>query len=82
MTILEEAESLVSGDRQSSYGHPKENAARIAEFWSVFLGIDVSAQDVCSLMILLKIARDMGTPQRDTIVDIAGYARMKEMIGG
>jgi len=80
-TILEEAEDIVDGPRATTYGHPKINLARIAAFWSLYLGKIVKPADVCHMMVLLKVARAMsGVPNRDTLVDIAGYARLAEML--
>jgi predicted ATP-dependent serine protease len=42
----------------------------------------LSALDVAHLMILLKIARAVYTPTRDSYVDIAGYARCAAQIAG
>ena len=81
-TILEEAAALVDGPRAFIYGHPRINIARIAALWSIYLSAPISPIDVCHLMVLMKVARAMsGVPNRDTLVDIAGYARVAEMLG-
>lgn len=77
-TILEEAATLVAGPRQGDYGHPRDNFTRIASLWSAYLKHGVSPEDVCVMMMLLKIAR--GLHKRDSLVDVAGYARCIEMI--
>lgn len=80
MSILEEAISVTSGDRRRDYGTAQEIHGKIARFWQVYLGNrkepsgEISAEDVASMMILLKIARNIETPKRDNLVDIAGYA--------
>lgn len=81
-TILEEAERLVAGPRQQHYGPPHENFKRIAEGWSAYLGVEVTPLDVCSLMIILKLARIRtgGSYHRDSAVDACGYARLMEML--
>ena len=59
-TILEEAQELVLGDRQKSYDHPRISCGRIARMWTVLLGNklipgqEITARDVCRLMIGLK----------------------------
>ncbi len=40
--IASEAVELVHGDRQDSYGSPRDNLGRIAGMWSAYLGADVS----------------------------------------
>ena len=83
-TILDEAARLTSGDRQRDYDHPLPNHRRIARLWNAFLAIrqspsaEISAEDVAKMMILLKIARDAATEKRDSLIDIAGYARCLE----
>lgn len=71
--ILQEAESLINGDRARDYGSAHENFARIARIWSVILGIDVTAQEVALCMAGLKLARLANGPHRDSYVDGAGY---------
>ena len=74
-TILKEAMEAIDGSRDVQYGSPEDNFARIAEFWTHYLGVAVDTHDVANMMILLKIARSMHDPRvRDNWVDIAGYA--------
>lgn len=79
-TILEEAARVVSDDRGHHYGPPHVNHARTAKLWSAYLGHEITAEQVCMLNILQKIGRSMHQITRDTLVDIAGYARNVEMI--
>lgn len=79
-SILSEAESLVSGDRQRDYAPPRENLGRIATLWSVLLDHEVTPEDVARCMIAVKLARDCATAKRDNAVDIAGYAQVLDMV--
>lgn len=80
-TVNEEAQKLIFGDREAEYGHPAENLGRIATLWSAYLKQEVTAADVATMMILLKVARlKTGVGSRDTWVDIAGYAGLLERI--
>ena len=78
--VLFEAESLITGDRNHTYGEPTENFVNIATLWTVRLkhkfkdGEELTAADVADLMILLKVARNTTQTKRDNYVDIAGYA--------
>lgn len=73
--VLAQATDAVCGNREQDYGTPENNFSMIAELWSVYLGKDVSAQDVAMMMVLLKTARiKSGTATEDSFVDIAGYA--------
>lgn len=63
------------------YGSPTLNLDnRTALLWEAYLqgrrGVDfITGVDVCNMMILLKIARTMETPEvKDHWADIAGYA--------
>ena len=79
-TILEEAARLTSEDRQQVYGHPADDYARTAALWSAYLGTPVTALQAQMCMVLVKVSRLANTPgHRDSIVDIAGYARTYEM---
>lgn len=72
--MLQEAERLINGPRRSDYGDVRESFQVIADLWSPVMGTAVSAEQVALCMIQLKIARAMNGWQRDSIVDIAGYA--------
>jgi hypothetical protein len=84
--ILEEANRLVSGDRQESYKHPLHDYECTSIMWSAMIkkryNVDVSlSPDFCTLMMAaMKISREIGKHKRDNLVDLAGYARCTEMI--
>lgn len=79
-TLLDEAYSLVTGDRQQSYDHPARNFDRIARLWSVALDKDITAEDVAVCMVLVKIARQVHAPKRDNLVDAIGYLLTLEAV--
>jgi hypothetical protein len=78
--VLDEANTLIHGERNKAYGSPTENFDRIAAFWNVQLerklkpGERITGQDTALLMISVKLARAINQPKRDNFVDIAGYA--------
>jgi hypothetical protein len=80
MNILEEANKLVNGDRQASYGHPIDDFTRTAKMWSAILGHEVTAEQVGLCMCAVKISRQVNRPKRDNMVDLAGYAATVEMV--
>lgn len=51
MTILEEAQKAVYGDRQEDYGTVTENFDTIAQFWSIVLKTKVTAEQVGICMV-------------------------------
>jgi len=65
-TILQEAESLIYGERNKHYRHPTENFNNI---------------DIAYLNILQKIARGATNQEHiDSVIDIAGYAGCIERV--
>lgn len=75
--ILAEAGRLVTGDRAQAYGPAEVSFNRIADLWSVYLDLEVTAVDVAHMMTLLKISRSKGDPAGvDNWIDIAGYAAL------
>ena len=82
--ILQKANELIYGDRQSDYGPALENFQNIADLWSTVLGIPVTPDQVALCMIQLKVARLIRSPDHlDSWVDIAGYVGCKQkMIDG
>jgi len=80
-TILEEAQRLVHGDRNDSYGPPTEDFRRAGRIWGAILGTDdIPPETIGLMMVGLKISREVHKPKRDNRVDMAGYAETVDMI--
>lgn len=79
-TVLEEAQSLVHGDRGADYGHPIDDFTRTAAIWSAILGFHVTPEQVGLCMIGVKLSRQVNRPKRDNMVDAAGYAETVQMV--
>ena len=80
-TILQEADRLVDGDRQWAYDHPYDNCVRIGKMWGLILDIDpIPPEKVALMMCGLKIVREMHRHKRDNLVDLAGYAKVADMV--
>lgn len=94
-SVLLEAENLVNGQRQKDYGNPKTNHSRIAALWSSYLDYrpgwekedchNLAPSEVALMMVLMKVARAQqgavyGDTNRDSLVDISGYAGVVELI--
>lgn len=86
-TLLQQAHEIIHGDREQTYGDPGKNLRNIASYWSIHLsattGVEIvlTPQDVCGMMILLKQARLANTPNhRDSLMDIAGYAGLQDLV--
>lgn len=85
-TVLEEANRIIYGDREKTYGNPAKNFDATAELWNGYLRAklveqnghdynwEITALDVAHMMILLKMARELHMHKRDNVVDMAGYA--------
>jgi nucleoside 2-deoxyribosyltransferase len=85
--VAQEADGLVNGDRQATYGHPSVDFGRTADFWTTRLqhkladGERITSADVPALLRLLKESRLVESPRhRDSLVDICGYALTQEMV--
>ena len=59
-TVLDEARATINGERQDQYGSPEYSFALIAEYWTAYMGCDITAVDVAHMMCLMKIARMSG----------------------
>lgn len=75
---MAEANALVYGDRQASYGNPRDAYVAQAKAWSGVLAhklqADLTPEDVVLLLTTMKIVRQARKPKRDNKVDIHGYA--------
>jgi hypothetical protein len=79
--ILEEASRLVTGPRQQSYGHPKDNFTDIGRIWGALLRIDdIPPAKVALMMAGLKLAREIHKPSLDSKIDGIGYILAKHMV--
>lgn len=92
--ILDEAKRIIYGDREEAYGSPRFNLDSIARFWTTYLlrrfpevenpfdyTLELRAEDVAQMMILLKTARLIHNPtHRDSLIDQAGYAALQDLI--
>lgn len=75
------AASLISGDRQGSYGRAIEDFSATAEIWTAILrrkgmlatGSAIDAHAVALCMAGLKLSREAHRPKEDNRVDGAGY---------
>jgi Domain of unknown function (DUF6378)/Domain of unknown function (DUF4406) len=80
-TICQEADRLVSHDRQDTYGHPFDNFSHTGKLWAPILGLEkVTPQQVALCMIQVKVSRECFKPKRDNLVDINGYAKCLSVI--
>lgn len=72
--LLNKANEIVTGHRESDYGSPEDSLKDISELWTAYLDRIVTSQDVAILMTLLKIARLKNNPDHiDSAIDAAGY---------
>lgn len=83
-TILEEAQRIVYGDREQTYGRPNVDFERTGRMWGAILSDwamttrgkgAVPTHLVAACMAALKLSRIVQTPtNRDSWTDLAGYA--------
>jgi hypothetical protein len=80
-SIIEEADRVVSSDRQSVYGHPFIDFSRTARYWSAYKEVTFTPEDVALMMLFLKLSRLVNSPDhRDTQVDAHGYLKTYELV--
>lgn len=84
MSVLDDANSIITGDREQTYGKPEVNLRRIADQWSCYLNQKyqqqnmLSVEDVCWMMVLLKMSRQMNSYTDDNLIDAIGYIALIE----
>lgn len=86
MTVFEEADKIIYGDREETYGRPSLNLKRIADQWRLYIlqkygfDIELKNEDVCWMMADLKKVRQMNQHKRDNLVDAIGYIGLIERL--
>ena len=77
-SILEQASEIITKDRAQTHGEDAENSfGKIADMWTAYLEHPVSREDVCAMMVLLKMARISNNPMHmDSWIDAAGYSAL------
>jgi hypothetical protein len=86
VTVLQEAQALVYGDRQKAYSHPARDYAKTAKMWTGILlekllpGEEISPTEAVLMMAAMKISREVFKHKRDNLVDAAGYIACAERI--
>lgn len=78
--ILQEANSIVRGDRQADYGDTVANFKHIANIASAIRKKEFTAEDCCVVLIAVKLAREQFKHKRDNLVDLAGYTEILNQI--
>lgn len=85
-SILQEADRLVNGARQASYGRPLDDFKKTAKIWTGVLleklkdGVEISPRDVPLCMVGVKMSREVNRPKRDNRTDGAGYWQTLDMV--
>lgn len=80
ISINQEADRIINGQRREDYGPADESFKNIATGWGVIFGTDVSPHQVVLAMTWLKCCRALNGYQRDSFVDICGYAGLAEVL--
>lgn len=81
--VLDDAKTIIMGQRDQQYGGPEDNFNRIAAIWSVLFGRKFTAEDVAMAMVGVKLARYASNSgfQPDTWTDIVGYGACGYEVG-
>jgi hypothetical protein len=79
-SVLDEAKTIINGERQNVYGNPEDSFEVIAEMWNAYIKgkfpnveLQLNAKDTALMMVLFKIARETHQGKRDNLIDAAGY---------
>ena len=75
--VLDEAKSIVRGDRNQEYGSFEDMMIRTAQVWSGILNHEIQPAEVAMCMTGLKLVRMQQNPGKaDSFVDALGYTAM------
>lgn len=84
ISYIEQAKTIIHGERNEDYGPMKDSFEATAKIWSTTLRkkliADITPEEVCLLMIGLKLSREGFKHKDDNLVDIIGYAEISGII--
>lgn len=80
MDILNTALKLTTKDRHEDYGDCNIEFEKTAKVWSELFNTKITPTQVILAMIALKCIRQVFKNKRDNWVDIAGYARLGDLV--
>jgi hypothetical protein len=83
--IVEEAYSLITGDRMADYSHPFDDYARTVNIFNAITGHNLSIEDGILFMIAVKLSRlaheiKSGSNIPDNTRDAIGYLGCLNMV--
>ena len=72
--LLDDAKTIITSDRNNTYGEPEDIFGIIADYWSIYLDTVITSTDVGNMMGLFKIARISANKfHEDSYTDAIGY---------
>jgi len=76
-SILDEAESIVNGERATDYGSAQESFHKIGAM-AKLMHCEGDTDDItaCKTLIAVKLVRESNKHKRDNLVDLCGYAEL------
>ena len=84
-TVLQEAQRLISGDRNAQYGKWETEATAVTAMYMALpepRDVKPTGWAVTVQMILLKLVRESSRHKRDNIVDACGYLGLLGQLQG
>ena len=75
-SILDEAQEILEGDRESDYGDPVANFNRISGIASSILDYTITPEECVVVMMAVKLSREHYKHKRDNLVDLVAYTEI------
>lgn len=70
----------IHGEKREAYGPVTESFENIATVASIGTGKEITVTDVAMIMIALKYCREANKHDRDNLLDLCGYADLKQQL--
>lgn len=75
-----EAHTLIHGVKKDSYGPVEESYVDVATIATIVCKKAITPDDVCKVMLAVKLVREGHRHSRDNLVDFCGYAAMLQQL--
>ena len=79
-SLLLQADKVVNGDRNEQYGDAKQAFNEYSEILKTTFNISLSPEEICKVMMAIKLGRLKYKFKEDSLLDLMGYSEILNIL--